>query len=287
MIGLSSIGLKIIRLKTLFIKDKNLRRKQRQLLEKQYIKDLIKKYKWGISYSVFDGEELLEASIKSVRKNADYINVVYQKNSWYGEKSNNNLLPLLQKLKEQKLIDELIEYIPNYNLSAGKQERAKRNIGLKAAYKHGCRYFMTMDTDEFYLHDEVEMGKEFIIKNNVTHAFCAQIRYAQKPTQMILDKQGCFGQFFSRIYWFSKLEPNKKAVVLTDPTRRLSHYFGAKYRVITELRMHHMTLVRKNLVKKLQNSSCKNTQELAKQADNINILTAEVPDIFGLGKLIS
>lgn len=68
MIGLSSIGLKIIRLKTLFIKDKNLRRKQRQLIEQQYIKNLVKKYKWGISYSVFDGEELLEASIKSVRK---------------------------------------------------------------------------------------------------------------------------------------------------------------------------------------------------------------------------
>ena len=44
MIGLSSIGLKIIRLKTLFIKDKNLRRKQRQLIEQQYIKNLVKKY---------------------------------------------------------------------------------------------------------------------------------------------------------------------------------------------------------------------------------------------------
>lgn len=36
--------------------------------------------KLGITYSLFDGEELLKYSIKQIRKSADYINVVYQKN---------------------------------------------------------------------------------------------------------------------------------------------------------------------------------------------------------------
>ena len=49
------------------------------------------KAKLGISYSVWDGEELLEASIKSVRENADYINVVWQKKSWYGIDCDENL----------------------------------------------------------------------------------------------------------------------------------------------------------------------------------------------------
>ena len=40
--------------------------------------------KLGISYSVWDGEELLEQSIKQIRPVADYINVVWQKLSWYG-----------------------------------------------------------------------------------------------------------------------------------------------------------------------------------------------------------
>ena len=34
--------------------------------------------KIGVSYNLFDGEELLESSIKSIRKNVDYISVVYQ-----------------------------------------------------------------------------------------------------------------------------------------------------------------------------------------------------------------
>lgn len=66
------------------------------------------KAKLGISYSVWDGEELLEASIKSVRENADYINVVWQKKSWHGIDCDENLEILLMQLKEKGLIDEII-----------------------------------------------------------------------------------------------------------------------------------------------------------------------------------
>ena len=45
-------------------------------------------YKWGVSYSIFDGIELLEHSIKSIRNSCDYINVVYSNISWYGNKTN-------------------------------------------------------------------------------------------------------------------------------------------------------------------------------------------------------
>ena len=33
--------------------------------------------KLGVSYNLFDGEELLESSIKSIRDNVDYVSVVY------------------------------------------------------------------------------------------------------------------------------------------------------------------------------------------------------------------
>ena len=40
--------------------------------------------KLGVSYNVFDGEELLESSIKSIRDNVDHISVVYQTISNFG-----------------------------------------------------------------------------------------------------------------------------------------------------------------------------------------------------------
>ena len=46
-------------------------------------------------------------------------------------------------------------------------ECEKRNIGLKYAKKAGVDYFMTMDCDEFYIKEEVEKAKRFIIITGV------------------------------------------------------------------------------------------------------------------------
>ncbi|MFM6972171.1 MAG: hypothetical protein ACKOXJ_00940 [Alphaproteobacteria bacterium] len=47
--------------------------------------------KLGITYNLFDGEELLESSVKSVRESAEHINVVYQTTSNWGEKASENI----------------------------------------------------------------------------------------------------------------------------------------------------------------------------------------------------
>lgn len=51
--------------------------------------------KVGISYNLFDGEELLESSIKSIRDNVDYISVVYQTVSNFGNPCSEDLVTLL------------------------------------------------------------------------------------------------------------------------------------------------------------------------------------------------
>ena len=48
--------------------------------------------KLGVSYNLFDGEELLEGSIKQIRSEVDYISVVYQEVSNFGESCDKNLL---------------------------------------------------------------------------------------------------------------------------------------------------------------------------------------------------
>jgi len=88
--------------------------------------------KLGISYNLFDGEELLESSIQSVRASADHINVIYQKISNWGEPCSENLEDLLSDLVKKKLIDKIYCYSPK-KTSAGKNELHKRNIGLNIA----------------------------------------------------------------------------------------------------------------------------------------------------------
>ena len=44
----------------------------------------------GVSYNVFDGEELLEGSIFQIRNEVDYISVVYQSISNFGHPCDEN-----------------------------------------------------------------------------------------------------------------------------------------------------------------------------------------------------
>lgn len=97
----------------LFARGRTRRREFRDMLRAAILDNRRKKSKWGVSYSVFDGEELLEASLRNIRPHVDYINVIWQKESWYGAPANADLYPLLLKLKDAGLIDELIEYKVN------------------------------------------------------------------------------------------------------------------------------------------------------------------------------
>ena len=55
--------------------------------------------KLGVSYNIFDGEELLEGSIKQIKDQVDYISVVYQTISNFGNSCNEDLVNFLNKLK--------------------------------------------------------------------------------------------------------------------------------------------------------------------------------------------
>jgi hypothetical protein len=66
--------------------------------------------KLGCGYNLWDGEELLERSIESIRKHVDYVVVVYQTTSNFGSLCSPGLESLLDELKAKKLIDETIFY---------------------------------------------------------------------------------------------------------------------------------------------------------------------------------
>ena len=68
--------------------------------------------KLGACYNVFDGEELLEASIISIRDNVDFVVVVYQTISNFGYSCDKGLLPLLEGLVRKGLVQELVHYTP-------------------------------------------------------------------------------------------------------------------------------------------------------------------------------
>ena len=217
------------------------------------------KAKLGVSYNLFDGEELLEASIKSIRNVVDYIIVGYQKVSYSGANANEEVPRLLAKLKTQGLIDKIYHYNNNFALTPHENETAKRNEGLSLAKQANCTHFMTMDCDEFYKEEELINAYNFILKNDITHSGCPIINYFGKPEYMALNSEDqCAVSFICKILKNSKFKFGSKLPATIDPTRSLCfNKRNDKFYFLTSVTMHHMKYIRKNLRKKIDNSSGK------------------------------
>jgi hypothetical protein len=212
--------------------------------------------KLGIAYNIFDDSiELLEKSILSVRNVADYITVIYQDISNMGNQSEINLKELLTEYKNKGLIDSFYLYKPQLNVPVPHiNETNKRNMGLYVCQGEGCTHFMSMDSDEFYKEDDLKEALKVMVEGNYDSSAC-QLQTYWKNGEWVLDPPEEY--YVSLIY---KIRSGVDFVlghvfpVLVDPTRRMNPG-NCKVFSRDELEMHHMSYVRKDIAKKLFNSS--------------------------------
>ena len=81
--------------------------------------------KLGVSYNLFDGEELLTDSIKSIRDSVDIVSVVYQTESNFGQKANPGLANLLHNCCTQ-----MLSFMPAHNV-----QKVLRILLIQFVYK--------------------------------------------------------------------------------------------------------------------------------------------------------
>lgn len=211
--------------------------------------------KLGASYNLFDGEELLESSINSIRNNVDYISVVYQDVSNSGTKNDISVLPLLEDLKNKKLIDEYFKYFPSGYYGSHQNELTKRNIGLLLSKNNGCTHHISMDTDEFYDKSEFKKLKKLIEENNYDSSYCQMLTYFKNSKYVQDPPEEYYVSLIFKIIGDYEYVFNHPSPVLVDPTRRMN---GREKPLICsrdQIQMHHLSNVRKNYRKKLENSS--------------------------------
>jgi hypothetical protein len=233
-------------------------------------------------YSVFDGEELLEYSIKSIRSSVDYVLVIYQKVSNFGVVNNDVENEVLQ-LKGEGLIDEIM-YFKTIKQNPLLNEITKRNIGVERAKELGFTHFLTVDCDEFYFQKDFEEAKNFIIKENIDSSVCWVQNYHKIPEYKIIGLSEPF-----KVPFINKLYPHTQLILggpyftdMVDPTRITStkdkSYFFDKEVIM----MHHYTTIRKDIRKKYESWTCRLNyendgviDERANKVLNYNIETDE------------
>ena len=220
--------------------------------------------KIGVAYNLFDGEELLEYSINSVRPFVDFICIVYQTTSNFGNK-NEEIENLVFKLERDNKVDFIYKYTPeikkdyknNVSWQNGQiNEYSKRNLGLKICRANECDIFMSMDSDELY--DEIQFNsalKEFI-DFEYDSSFCKMRTFYKFPDLQLFPLEEYYVPVFYRINKDSEFDRkySKDYVVMCDPTRRLKSGYSKIYSR-EELEMFHYSYVRNNLSSKVLNSS--------------------------------
>jgi hypothetical protein len=211
--------------------------------------------KLGVSYNLFDGEELLEGSIKQIRQHVDYVSVVYQKISNFGNPCNSELIPLLEKLKSDGLIDELFEYSPKVNKGGHFNEMQKRNIGLALSQGANCTHHMSMDSDEYYLSSEFESLKKIIIEGDYDSSYCQMQSYYKSFDYVLDPPETYYVSLFFKIKHDSNFILMAPSPVLVDPTRRMAPNNKPIVLGREKIQMHHMSFVRNDISVKLKNSS--------------------------------
>ncbi len=224
------------------------------LFSNLFFKKENKKMKLGIAYNIFNGEELLEDSLKRLRKHADYIILTYQTISNVGIKEDTNLFETLNKI-DKSLFEDIVLFEPDFDITPKLNQTNKRQLGLEMARKNECTHFMTTDCDEFYIDEQFEYAKKVIQKYDYKSTACELINYFHTSSfQMCERKQ--YVPFIFKINAHTKFKFQMKMKVPVEPARVCSNrkfYLFDK----NELLMHHMSYVRKNtnsLKSKLINS---------------------------------
>lgn len=210
----------------------------------------------GGSYNVFNAEEHLLPSLRTMRPSLDYINLVVQFVSNHGAPASPQLEGILDEAKSAGLVDEIIHYTPDLAAPPAINELQKRNIGLQRARRAGVDYFITLDCDEYYVESEFATAKQFIEAEGLQSTAVSTFLHIKRPIyrSAVPDVTCC--AFLTKIDACSEISYGAPYPALVDPTRVL-HGERERFQMLpTELiAMRHMNLVRHDLEGKLRNSS--------------------------------
>jgi hypothetical protein len=196
-------------------------------------------------YNVWDGDELLEGSIKQIYDYVDLIIIVWQDVSNYGEHYAPKFSEFLSKSEKT-----IFHYYYPKRKNGYENEIQKRQIGLEIAKQQNCTHFLHLDCDEYY--EDFKEAKEEYIKRGTKGSVCGIYTYFKNPTYRLETPDGYYVPFIHELKPGTQVGVRKYPFYV-DPTRKINE----KDVIKLEIYMHHFSWVRKDIQRKARNSSAK------------------------------
>jgi len=217
----------------------------------------------GAIYSTFDGLNLLETSLNSIRKSVNYVVVVHQTVDFYGNQCVDNYESIFNRLIERKLIDDVV-YVNDLGSDKESGMIEKRNIGLRMCDNNLCTYVMPMDADECYDANSIVATASDMKKNNINVAYSPIITYYNDVHHYFYD----FYYVPSMYKMRSGLQFGHYASsVICDPLRKMEE---STFKVYTGFHMHHLSYVHNNLRKKFESSISRSSEMMITSMNRVS-----------------
>lgn len=205
----------------------------------------------GLSFNLWKGEEFIPSAIEQIGNYVDYIVIVYQQESNFGD-IREDLTPTLKEWVKDGLIDEYVDYKPQFNDVDPKyfgihNELSKRNIAIKKALENKCDYLIDCDSDEIYEGDKFKECIDEVISGGYDSAFCKMLTYYKNASCVLDEIENYYVPMIYKINEGSKFEPieNENFPVLVDGKRRVKTKMPLVFNE-DEILMHHFSYVRKD-----------------------------------------
>jgi len=214
--------------------------------------------KLGLTINAFDASELLEQGLSEIRDQLDLVIAIYQKKSYWGNPMSKDDMDEIKRLQSIGLIDELVEFKPNFTKYSRVQECDKRNMGIDLVKERGCSHVLNIDADEFYDSEQFREAKRQIHEKGWPITYWSYINYYKDFNHYLVYP---FKPFVPGIHsTYFKYTYNTSAPGPTDPTRRINNPMNIGTYVFPDevIRMGHAAWIRKDIRKKLVNWSAKN-----------------------------
>lgn len=214
-------------------------------------------------YNVWHDWDWLKLSVQNIRPCVDMVIIIASEKSNYGEVSK---IPDVWGSEVSQLHNRLagvhlINYTPIHGFLPNVNETGKRNCGLDIARQHDCTHFVMMDADEFYNREDFAREKQRCIDNpDLAGLVCASQVYFKSPKLTV-------GLDVTRVPFIHKITPTLQhefnrnypfawegKQIRIDPTRSLNIRSGVEW---SDIIMHHYSWVRKDIDKKIRNSTAR------------------------------
>lgn len=215
---------------------------------------------------VFEGHELLEYLLPPIRKEIDFISVVYQEKSFFDNQCADDLISTLEKLLKVGLIDKMVKYNQNSLVRNKINEINNRNIGRQLSIDAGCTHHISADTDEFYLPEQLSYAKKESEGYDCSMAYT--VNYYKEPTYKIVPDQNHIVTLIHPVENYYDISANSPYSI--EITRKLEKMGNIKLFTKNEFSVHHMTYVRRDIRAKLINSPSGKLMKIDKFIDAFN-----------------